>query len=251
MNMKSESALNVAASLSTYLSPGVVRSDALQRIADGLAAGRLVLIRNAFHESFAERMFRCLDTFAEWKLYETYSVAARQAEPSRPFHYHHHNIYNRDLYPPDLKWCEGIFASEETRRLVGQLSGQDCSGGTSFSASWYQAGDHSLPHDDRVENAQQEMRNVAFVWHLSKDWRADWGGALYWCPTLQYVPPTFNRLALFVVTSASTHFVTHVSPYAKSKRLAINGWWSGKSADRQMLDAPESIVDSSADIELI
>jgi Rps23 Pro-64 3,4-dihydroxylase Tpa1-like proline 4-hydroxylase len=26
----------------------------------------------------------------------------------------------------------------------------------------------------------------------------------------------------------SYHFVTHVTPFAQSKRLSINGWWTGK-----------------------
>jgi Rps23 Pro-64 3,4-dihydroxylase Tpa1-like proline 4-hydroxylase len=67
------------------------------------------------------------------------------------------------------------FSSDETKRLVGQLSGQNCSGSTSFWASWYQPGDHSLPHNDRViSDRLNEVRNVAFVWHLSKDWRPEW-----------------------------------------------------------------------------
>src|SRR5262249_10784204 len=202
----------------------------VHRVAAGLSAGKLVLVRHALNESFAERMFRCLDTFDYWKLHETYSAANRDGEPGGPFQYHHHNIYDKDLYPADLRWCQAIFASAETRQFIGELSGQDCTGGTSFSASWYQPGDHSLPHDDRVVTDYLEnIRNVAFVWHLTRNWRPDWGGALYWCPTLKYVPPSFNTLALFVVTSESTHFVTHVSPYAKAKSLTIKGWWLGKN----------------------
>jgi 2OG-Fe(II) oxygenase superfamily len=250
--MNSRSALDAAASLQTYLSPHVLADDAVRRIATGIAAGKLVLLRNALREPFAERMFQCLDTFVDWKLHETYSQSPRGREHRDPFQYHHHNIYDESVYPPDLKWCQDIFSSEETTRLIGQLSGQDCSGSTSFSASWYQPGDHSLPHNDRViSDKPNEVRTVAFVWHLSKDWRPEWGGALYWCPTLRYVPPSFNTLALFVVTRVSTHFVTQVSPYARTKRLAINGWWAGKDALLESAAVDTTAVESSADIEFV
>ncbi len=71
------------------------------------------------------------------------------------------------------------------------------------------------------------IRQLAFVWHLAKDWRSEWGGAFYWVPKASYLPPAFNTLYLFNVGPDSTHFVTHVSPYAQGKRLVINGWWTG------------------------
>ncbi len=74
------------------------------------------------------------------------------------------------------------------------------------------------------------IRQLAFVWHLAKDWRSEWGGAFYWCPKASYMPPAFNTLYLFNVGPESTHFVTQVSPYAQGKRLTINGWWTGPAA---------------------
>ena len=69
---------------------------------------------------------------------------------------------------------------------------------------------------------------MAFVWHLTKDWDPKWGGDLYWCRAHHFVTPSFNTLALFTVGPDSAHFVTHVAPGARSKRLAINGWWTGR-----------------------
>ena len=59
-----------------------------------------------------------------------------------------------------------MFATPASQGFMQQLTGRDCTGETQGSPSWYQAGDHSLPHTDWVG-----QRTVAYVWHLSKDWR--------------------------------------------------------------------------------
>jgi Rps23 Pro-64 3,4-dihydroxylase Tpa1-like proline 4-hydroxylase len=80
-----------------------------------------------------------------------------------------------------------------------------------------------------VPGSAAANRLVAFIWHLARDWRSEWGGALFWCPKSLYLPPVFNTLVLFNVGPDTHHFVTEVSPYAQGKRLAINGWWTGPS----------------------
>jgi thiol-disulfide isomerase/thioredoxin len=206
-------------SIEAYLRPPV--RAALTDAGERLAAGGLVEIRDAFEPDFAERMFRGLDSCAAWRVYENYEGA---------FHYHHHNLYDAEDYPPDLAWCSKIFDSPETKAWVTRLSARSCPGPAEVSASWYLPGDHSLPHNDVVANEADSNRQVAFVWHLSKDWRPEWGGALFWCSKGCYLPPVFNTLWLFNVGPESNHFVTHVSPYAQGKRLTINGWWTGPGA---------------------
>jgi hypothetical protein len=222
--MEQDNARGLIHSLEFYMNPAVFRSDdALRRISESLVAGRLVVIRNAATDVFAEKMFQCLDTFQGWRVYEGYEDH---------FHYHHHNIYDKALYPPELAWCNAIFASGASRDLAQRLSQRDCSGETSFSASLYLPGDFSLPHNDDVTTGEGTSRQVAFVWHLTKNWRPTWGGDFYWCPANRYFAPVFNTLLLFTVGKDSNHFVTHVSPFARSKRLAINGWWTGKDGSR-------------------
>jgi len=209
-------------SIETYLrpslrGPGSVLTQAGRR----LAAGGLVAIPNAFEPDFAERMYRSLDGCSTWRVYEGYEDQ---------FHYHHHNLYHSEEYPADLAWCSSIFDSSTTKAWVTRLSGRSCPGPAEVSASWYLPGDHSLPHNDVAVSGADANRQVAFVWHLAKDWRPEWGGALFWCPKACYLPPVFNTLWLFNVSPESTHFVTHVSPYAQGKRLAINGWWTGPAA---------------------
>jgi thioredoxin 1 len=208
-------------SIETHLRPSV--RAALEDAGPLLAAGSLVAIRDAFEPDFAERIYRSLDSCTTWRLYEGYE---------EHFHYHHHNVYEIGEFPADLAWCSKIFDSSNTKKWVTGLSARSCLGPAEVSASWYLPGDHSLPHNDVAGNDASSNRQVAFVWHLAKDWRSEWGGALFWCSKGCYLPPVFNTLWLFNVGPESNHFVTRVSPYAQGKRLAVNGWWTGQPATR-------------------
>lgn len=208
----------VLGSIETYLNPEIFDNEELvQQIGKHLVDGKLVVIKEALREAFAERLFTCLDQFSGWEVYEDYEEG---------FHYHHHNIYDKRLFPRELMWCRKVFQSDSTKKFMQRLSQRDCGGKTQFSASWYLPGDHSLPHNDFIAR-DNEYRHVAFIWHLTKNWQPQWGGDLFWCPRTLYIPPSFNTLLLFNVGKNSSHFVTQVSPYAQSKRLAINGWWTG------------------------
>ena len=209
-------------SIETYLraslrGPGSALKDVSRR----LAAGALVTIRDAFEPDFAERMYRSLDSCNTWRAHENYAER---------FSYYHHNVYHPEDFPPDVAWCWKVFDSSGSKAWATRLSGRTCLGPTSMSASWYLPGDHSLPHTDNVTTGDHYIRQLAFVWHLAKEWRSEWGGAFYWCPKACYMPPAFNTLYLFNVSSESSHFVTQVSPYAVGKRLTINGWWTGPAA---------------------
>jgi hypothetical protein len=233
---------DVVSSIETYLNPAWLKPTRLEVIKAHLSTGALVVIRNAFKQAFAERMFRCIDECTAWKVYE-----GSKGE----FHYHHHNLYDARDFPSDLVLCERVFDAPASREFVLRLSGRRCTGSTVFSASWYLPGDHSLPHTDAVSHAADDNRQVAFIWHLSKQWRPEWGGALFWCPRGAYIPPRFNSLALFNVGPETWHFVTKVSPYAQGKRLAINGWWTGSAPTGISVNRTLQQIDvESAAIEL-
>ncbi len=229
-------------SLQFFLNPEIIESeDNKRRISAHLANGDLVVLRKALQEPVAEKMFACLDQASNWKVYEDYSDH---------FHYHHHNLYEDAEYPEDLQWCRGIFQSDETKSLMGDLSQRDCSGPAVFSASWYLPGDHSLPHND-VFDAPGSARQVAYVWHLTKDWQPNWGGDLFWCRRNRYVAPSFNTLILFNVGPDSYHHVTTVSPYATSKRLAISGWWTSTQPSQALPDEEEPCLGQDELIQLV
>ncbi|MEO7971848.1 MAG: 2OG-Fe(II) oxygenase family protein [bacterium] len=230
------------ASLPFFLNPEVFENkDRKREIRAHLASGNLVLIRDALQEAVAQRMFACLDQYGDWKTYENYEGH---------FHYHHHNIYEDELYPADLTWCQGIFASEETKSVVQELSQRDCSGNTIFSASLYKPGDYSFPHND-FAGVQGAHRQVAFIWHLSKGWQPNWGGHLFWCRTNRYISPSFNSLILFNVGPDSYHHVTQVSPHATSKRLAISGWWTSIDASQSYPADEDDAAGEHTLVELI
>jgi hypothetical protein len=213
---------------------------AMKEIGARLTADGLVAIREAFQPAFAERMYRSLDACTAWRVYEKYETH---------FHFRHHNLYQGGEYPPDLAKCGQVFDSAATKAWVTRLSGRPCTGPTVFSASWYLPGDHSLPHTDAIEGHADNNRQVAFVWHLAKDWRSEWGGAFFWCPKSVYLPPVFNTLLLFNVAD-TRHFVTQVSPYAQGKRLTINGWWTGPATTGEPVrPAPDRFDDGEVLIE--
>ena len=140
------------------------------------------------------------------------------------FAYSHHNLYEYDQRSDVMHETYELFRHEDSKELMEDLSGRDCSGDYVEGApSRYFPGDFSLPHTDHMGE-----RSVAFVWHLTKVWRSEWGGALYWCAELQdraYFDASFNTLHLFSVTARTQHFVTAVNPEAPGKRLAFNGWY--------------------------
>lgn len=220
-----------AASVESLLRPAV--RAALNDAAPRLAGGGLVVVPDAFDMDFAEALHRSLDACTAWRVHEG---------QEDHFHYHHHNLYDPADHPPELAGCIARFDSPATKAWMARLSGRDCAAPAEVSASWYLPGDHSLPHNDVAVLDGEAGRQVAFVWHLTKDWRPEWGGALYWCAKGRYLPPAFNTLYLFNVGPQSNHFVTHVSPYARGKRMAVNGWWTGRSAMPAAAEAgPERI----------
>ncbi len=204
-------------SLERYLNPAVLNDrEALKAIASSLRDGDLVSIKDAFDPAFAECLHRSLHEARTWKVHE--SMATQ-------FHFHHHNIYQREDFSPELLTASLIFGSAATRRWAEALTGSDCGGPPSISASQYMPGDLSFPHDDA-----SGQRSVAFVWHLTAPgWDPSWGGGLYWVPTGDMIRPDFNTLHLFNVSRHSVHFVAKVLPNAQGKRLTVNGWWNAES----------------------
>jgi len=73
---------------------------------------------------------------------------------------------------------------------------------------------------------------IAFVLHLTKDWKPQYGGHLHFLDTsrtkiIETFAPTFNSLMIFEVPEESgiPHFVGHVSPNVNIHRISITGWY--------------------------
>jgi hypothetical protein len=199
-------------SLHDLLAPELQDPDLLARISGWLQQGRAVVLPDALRPELAREVHEALEAHEAWQPLEVF-------EPF--FHYRVHQLEDETLFPPALRACQQLFCSAATRQFVSELAGADCRGLPTFAASWYQPGDYSLPHSDAGQ-----LREVAFVWHLTRDWNPRWGGELYWCPTSRALSPQFNWLTLFRVHPGSTHLVCPVAPRATARRLAVVGWWN-------------------------
>ncbi|HEX8114135.1 MAG TPA: 2OG-Fe(II) oxygenase family protein [Kofleriaceae bacterium] len=201
-------------SLRELLDPAVFGDAArVDEIAGWMRAGRAIIIPDALHGDLAEAVHDDLQRLTEWT----------PSESGHDFFHHRSCVVDRIAgRSPALTRCGQLFTSAATRRFMAELSGQDCAGESHAAASWYRPGEYALPHDDF---ATGYARSVAFIWYLTKDWRQEWGGALFWCPTGQYIRPGFNVLIMFRVMPANVHLVCPVALGATARRLTINGFW--------------------------
>lgn len=169
----------------------------LDGIRKGIRAGEICVIRNAFIPEFAEAMYQELDGTDSWSRNEDYFDDG--------YGFRHNNVYSKSDFSPLFLQANAMFETDETKAFMSDLTGRDCTGESVGAPSYYEAGDHSLPHTDHIG-----QRSVAYIWHLSKDWRPEYGGGLYWAPeplANAYLHASFNTLVLFSVTPYSVSFV--------------------------------------------
>jgi hypothetical protein len=183
------------------------------KLTGAMRQGRMIIIPDALPMDLAGRAHQELDWSRQWTIGEGGHDF---------FHYRNGSIEYLETRGGALAECSRLFRCSATRRFVSEISGQDCAGEAQSAAAWYRAGEYALPHDD---SDSRMSRSVAYIWYLTKEWRQEWGGALFWCPTGQYISPRFNVLVMFNVLPSNLHFVCPVAPSAVSKRLTINGFW--------------------------
>jgi len=193
--------------------------------------GRAVIIPDALPADLAENAYQDLSRSTRWI----------PAENHHDFFHVRSSVINQlGNHSLSLGECERLFTSTATRSFIGELSGEDCTGEASVAAAWYRPNEYALPHDD-VNG--RNPRAVAYVWYLTKDWRREWGGALFWCPTGQYICPRFNMLLMFRVMPSNMHLICPVAPTATGKRLTVNGFWNRSRREDPLttLD-PEALI---------
>lgn len=90
-------------------------------------------------------------------------------------------------------------------------------------ATKYESGHFLTSHDDDVEG---KGRRAAYVFNMTPEWRADWGGLLQFIEQDGNVSdafaPSFNTLNMFRVPQP--HSVSLVAPFAGASRYSITGW---------------------------
>ncbi len=200
--------------LQQLLNARIFRDAALiDKIGSWMRQGRAIVIPDALPEDLATEVHRDLDRSVHWTV----------GEGGHDFFHYRNSVIDRlEGVSPALTRCSRLFKSAATRRFIAEITGEDCAGPAEVAAAWYRPYEYALPHDD----SSNGLSSVAYIWYLAKDWRPEWGGALFWCPTGQYIRPGFNVLVLFKATPSNLHLVCPVAPAATEKRLTINGFWN-------------------------
>jgi hypothetical protein len=196
------------------------------RFAVAMRHGCPVIIPDALPMDLAERVHLELDRSNDWVVEEGGHDF---------FHYRNSFIERLEAHGGALAEASRLFKSAATRRFIAEFSSRDCSGEARTAAAWYRPGEYALPHDDATAHAS---RSVAYIWYLTKNWRRQWGGALFWCPTGQYISPGFNVLVMFNVMPSTLHLVCPVAATAMAKRLTINGFWHSAEPRQSPLSVP-------------
>lgn len=208
---------------------------AVERIGHWMRKGRAIIVPDALPIEFAAEVHQDLQQSGHW-------VASEGGHDF--FHYRNCSMTHLRGLTPALTRCARLFSNITTRNFIRDLTDTDCAGETGVAASWYRPNDYALPHDDSSLN---DPRSVAYIWYLTREWRPEWGGALFWCPTGQYILPQFNTLIMFKVTPTNIHWVCPVSPSATGRRLAINGFWNRSKRDAPLISgSPKSFISPRA-----
>ena len=187
-----------------------------------LRDGHIVELRDAFIPSFADGIHAEIDAFKE----SDWIIERDDHGLFMGYMYHKRRIKDAEtvLAGPNLRRFYDVIDDDDTKDFIHTLTGRDCKGRIMGGPALFLPGDFVAPHNDWVD-----QRTVAFVWHLAKDWRPEWGGVLHWPGASTYEsgfhPATYNTLYIFSVRANSVHSVTPVSDHARRKRLSISGWW--------------------------
>jgi Rps23 Pro-64 3,4-dihydroxylase Tpa1-like proline 4-hydroxylase len=140
-------------------------------------------------------------------------------------------VFDRTVYH-DTKCncieCQFIkfLRSQDMLEFIKSVTGIDAQKLTHVFSSRYLSNFFLSPHPDSKHG------KIGFVYSLSKDWRPEWGGNLHFMDedyrtVTRTVVPVFNKLTLFDISAKAgvPHYVSHVVPNVKVKRLSITGWF--------------------------
>ncbi len=128
-----------------------------------------------------------------------------------------------ELYQTDFHKLDGFPGVREILfdhvfPLVRKYTGRSITKGRNFYYKLH-AGGHLRLHKDNYAG------HTGFVWHLSKDWKWDWGGLMIAIDGEQASAtlPVFNTLVIIDHERAVPHLVTQVAPWAREPRMMVTG----------------------------
>lgn len=121
----------------------------------------------------------------------------------------------------------GFLSAGEARALLRTITGRSDIAFADAQATAYAPGDFLTAHDDEVEG---KKRVAAYVFGLTVEWRAEWGGLLLFHGADGNIDsgllPRFNCLNIFAVPQL--HSVSMVTKAAPFRRYSITGWLRGR-----------------------
>ena len=170
-------------------------------------------------------------TAEQWRELDTMVANAAR----RGFQYRYESIRvsddpdARDPVDP-LAGFVSFMSSRPVLDLIADITGIDDLEFADGQATAYRSGHFLTRHDDDVAG---KRRRAAYVFGLSPDWRAEWGGLLMFHRTdgniAEAFSPAMGALRLFAVPV--THSVSYVTPFAPEPRLSVTGWLRAGAAD--------------------
>ncbi len=146
-------------------------------------------------------------------LYNTYMMVTAWKERRDPSLFLHRFLEFLNS-PPMLAFARRVTGFDDIAKADAQ-------------ATRYLPGHFLRIHNDVYQASDQDSRRAAYVFNMSRMWKADWGGLLEFLDDEGRVEetwiPAWNALAIFRVPT--WHCVTCVAPYATEPRLTITGWF--------------------------
>jgi phosphatidylinositol glycan class S len=127
----------------------------------------------------------------------------------------------RNAKQPAVKEFYKFFSSRGFIAFISQITGKNLKS-IDMSGFIYDDTDYLLPHDDRLSG-----RKIAYVIQLGDNFKEADGGALQFFKgkkIVKSVPPRFNTLIIFEVSSKSLHQVQEV---VSKRRISFAGWFHG------------------------
>jgi SM-20-related protein len=116
--------------------------------------------------------------------------------------------------------------SQELLTTISIITNHQISRSNETFAARYTDGCFLSPHHDKAKG------KIGFVFNLAKNWKPEYGGNLNITDetgfqVIKTITPKFNNLVIFDIPNYNgiPHFVSHVNPQIKKKRISVTGWF--------------------------
>ena len=209
--------------------PWVHNPEIKRKAREAFGLNRPIHITHCFTEAFAAKLHR--------EMFDDMRDVFTLVRGETPFYQYHFDAVYLDSHPsgtaPMLEVAKARLGSLAMLDWVSDVSNSQIVR-VSAGASRYKPGDYTGVHTDVKEYPEDRTRRrVAYIVHLTRAWKPEWGGDLVWSNPSFHILPTYNSITLFPVTMGSFHHVSPVSAaaaYPAHQRLAVSGWFMAKTS---------------------